>query len=69
MKDWLIQLAMKWLFEDGLKEIEKKNYTTVVLSKMFLRPELKKNWAVVCTGIAELLADCADEASVAKGWK
>jgi hypothetical protein len=68
MKDWLITLALTWLFQDGLKEVEKQNLTTKALEILYKQPDLKKNWKMVCQGISELLADASQEAQTAKGW-
>lgn len=68
MKNWIIGLVFKWVFIDGLKEIEKQNYITKFLEKMYQQPDLKKNWKTVCQGIAELLRDAMEETKVAGTW-
>lgn len=68
MKQWIIELVFKWVFVDGLKEIEKQNYVTKVLEKLYQKPEFKTGWKPMCQGITELLQDAAMEAKVAGEW-
>ena len=68
MKDYLIGLVFKWVFVDGLKEIEKKNYTTMVLEKLYKQPEFNSNWKYICDGVSALLQDAAEEAKTASTW-
>ena len=68
MKNWIIQLVFKWVFIDGLKEIEKQNYMTKMLEQAYKQPQLKENWEDVTKGISELLLDAADEAKQAGSW-
>ena len=68
MKNYIIQLVFKWVFVDGLKEVEKQNYVTKFLEQMYKRPELQGNWKTMCVGISDLLADAAEEAKTASTW-
>lgn len=67
--DWLKIYVLKWIFKDGLKEIEKQNLILKVMAECWKVPDLKKVWPEYCDGVSGLLQDWESEVAEARKWK